>query len=60
MNCQTFVIIALIILVVIYSLPKSKPKQENFRYYDSNVQRSSMLDNQPRMGFLLDNSAYGR
>ena len=57
MNCQTFVIIAIIILVVIYTLPK---KQENFRYYDSNVQRSSMLDNQPRMGFLLDNSAYGR
>ena len=58
MDCQTFVIIAIIILVVIYSLPKSR--QENFRYYDSNVQRSSMLDNQPRMGFMLDNSAYGR
>ena len=57
MNCQTFVIISIIILVVIYSLPK---KQEHFRYYDSNVQRSSMLNNQPRMGFMLDNSAYGR
>jgi len=53
MNCQTFIIICLIILVVIYYLPKN----DNFRMYDSNYQRRSMLDNQPANGFLLDTSA---
>ena len=53
MDCQTFIIICLIILVVIYYLPKN----DRFKLLDTNYQRISMLDNQPASGFLLDTSA---
>lgn len=55
MDCQSFIIICLIILVVIYYLPKNK--NDKFKLLDTNYQRISMLDNQPASGFMLDTSA---
>lgn len=56
MERQTLITILIVVLVIIYFMQK----KEHFRYYDSNIQRRTMLDNQPAQGFLLDTSAPGR
>lgn len=56
MERQTMVLVLIVILTFIYFTQR----KENFRYYDSNIQKRSMLDNQPAQGFLLDTSAPGR
>ena len=53
---QTFITILIVILVIIYFTSN----KEGFRYYDSNIQSRSMLNNQPAMGSMLDTSAPNR